>query len=245
MVIRSETRDADNAVDGLVYRANDIGPYLNNDLVNVYPATDRMPYLALLPPEGDIESHRVRLSLEQVQARMAARDRHVKELDYIPKKVHVIENQIYQILAISQTEIPEIESLTRSRFRNELRTTRGADFRQQAIAELQTELGRTPTEEEIVARFNEILERAVNAGFRGRFQMELDNRMRFDLEPHEFADLQRRKILVLGRDHLVIRHITRNGRVTVYYRDYERPFEPNTDKSDNLLSLPRYVHAEA
>lgn len=245
MVIRSETRDDDNAVNGLLYRANDIGSYLNNDLVNVFPATDRMPYMELLPPQGDIESHRVRLSLDQVQERMEAKDRHVKELDYIPKKVHVIENQIYQILAISQTEIPEIEGLTRSRFRNELRATRGAEFRQQAIAELTAELGRTPTEEEITARFNEILERAVNSGFRGRFLIELDNRMRFDLEPHEFADLQRRKILVLGRNHLVIRHMTKNDKVTVYYRDYERPFEPNTDKSDNLLSLPGYVHAEA
>lgn len=245
MVIRSETRDGDNAVNGLLYRANDIGPYLNNDLVTIFPATDRMPYLELLPPQGDIESHRVRLSLDQVQARLDAEDRHVKELDYIPWKVHVIENQIFQILAISKTEIPEIENLTRSRLRNELRTTRGAEFRQQAIAELEAELGRTPTEEEINARFGQILENAVNAGFRGRLQVELDNRAKFDLEPHEFADLQKRKILVLGRNHLVIRHMTKNGKVRVYYRDYERPFEPNTEKSDNLLSLPRYVHTDA
>jgi hypothetical protein len=30
----------------------------------------------------------------------------------------------------------------------------------------------------------------------------------------------------------------------VYYRDYERPFEPNTPTGDNLLSLPRYKHDE-
>lgn len=243
MVIRSETRDDDGAVSGLVYRTNDIGPYLNNDLVNIFPATDRMPYVELLPPEGDIESHRVRLSLDQVQARMDAKDRHVKELDYVPRRVHVVENQIYQILAISKTEIPEIEGLTRSRLRSELRTTHGAQFRQQAIAELQAELGRTPTEEEVTARFNQLLENAVNAAFRARLQVELDNRARFDLEPHEFADLQQRKVLVLGRNHLVIRRMTKGGRVTVYYRDYERPFEPNTDKRDNLLSLPRYVHS--
>jgi hypothetical protein len=66
-----------------------------------------------------------------------------------------------------------------------------------------------------------------------------------DLEPHEFAELQRHKVLVLGRNHLGIRKMNRNGKVTVYYRDYERPFEPNTDKRDNLLSLPRYRRAEA
>jgi len=68
--------------------------------------------------------------------------------------------------------------------------------------------------------------------------------MKFDLEPHEFADLQHRKILVLGRNHLVIRRMTKNGTVTVYSWDYERPFEPDTDRSDNLLSLPRYVHTD-
>lgn len=244
MVIRSETRDDGNILNGLVYRANDIGGYLDNDLVNVFPATDRMPYMELLPPRDDIESHRVSLSLDQVQARIAAPDRHVKELDYVPKKVAVIGNQIFQILAISKTEIPEIESLTRSRLRSEIRNANGPAIRQQAMGELQAELGRAPTEEEIRARFDEILEKAVNGAFRGRLLTELDRRMKFDLEPSEFADLQHRKILVLGRDHLVIRRMTKNGKVTVYYRDYERPFEPNTDRRDNLLSLPRYVHTE-
>lgn len=244
MVIRSETRDADNKVNGLVYRANDIGPYLTGDLVNVFAATDRMPFVALLPPQGDIESHRVSLTLDQVLARIAADDRHIKELDYLPKKVDVIAHQIFQILAVSQTELPEIESLSRGRLRNELRIARGAEFRQRAIDELQAELGRGPTEEEITARFNQILENSVSSALPGRVRAELDNRMTFDLEPHEFADLQQRKILVLGRDHLEIRKMTRNGKVTVYYRDYERPFEPDTDKSDNLLSLPRYKHTD-
>lgn len=244
MVIRSETRDAENAVSGLVYRANDIGGFLNNDLVNVFAATDRMPYVELLLPEGDIESHRVSLTLEQVQARMDAEDRHVKGLDYFPKKVNVIDHQIYQILAISKTEIPEIENLSRGRLRREIRNTQSDEIRQRAIAELQAELGRAPTEEEITARFNLILENIVSSAVPGRLRAELDIRMKFDLEPHEFADLERRKILVLGRDHLVIRKMTKNDTVTVYYRDYERPFEPNTIKSDNLLSLPRYKHTE-
>ena len=243
MVIRSETRDAEHAVSGLVYRANDIGGFLDNDLVEVYAATDRMPYVELLPPEGDIESHRVSLTLEQVQARMEAEDRHVKELDYLPKKVDVIDHQIFQILTISKTEIPEIESLSRSRLRREIRNTQSAAIRQRAIDELQAELGRAPTEEEITARFNQILENMVSSAVPGRVRAELDVRMTFDLEPQEFADLQHRKVLVLGRDHLVIRSMTKNGTVTVYYRDYERPFEPNTDKRDNLLSLPRYKHA--
>jgi hypothetical protein len=242
MVIRSETRDGDGALGGLIYRANDLGDFLKTDLVNTFAATDRMPYLGLLPPAGDIESHRVSLSLEQIEARIAAKDRHLKEIDYLPKSVDVIENQIYQILAVSTTEIPEIESLARGRLRNEIRASHGAAFRQQAIEELQNELGRPPTEAEITARVNEILERTVSSALPSRLRTELDHRMKFDLEPHEFADLQKKKILVLGRDQLDIRKMTRDGKVTIYYRDYERPFEPNTDKRDNLLSLPRYKH---
>lgn len=244
MVIRSETRDGSNAVNGLIYRANDIDAYLDNDLVNVFPATDRMPYVELLPPDGDIESHRVSLSLDQVQARIEAEDRHVKELDYVAKKVDVIDHQIFQILTISKTEIPEVENFTRSRLRREILDANGAAFRQQAIDELQTELGRAPTEEEIATRFDQILANAVNQVFQRRLLIELDSHLKFDLEPFEFADLQHKKILVLGRDHLVIRRMTKNDKVTVYYRDYEQPFEPNTDKTDNLLSLPRYVHAK-
>ncbi len=48
-------------------------------------------------------------------------------------------------------------------------------------------------------------------------------------------------ILTLGRDQLEIR-TTPDG--TVYYRDYERPFEPNTPTHDNLMSLPRYKHVD-
>ena len=70
---------------------------------------------------------------------------------------------------------------------------------------------------------------------------ELDRRLALDLEPSEFADLQERKLLVLGRGELDIR-TTPDG--TVYYRDYERPFEPGTSKADNLLSLPRYTHTD-
>ena len=245
MVIRSETRDADGALNGLIYRATGLGSVLKTDLVKVYPATDRMPYGEILAPEGDIESYRVSLSIEQTEQRMAAEARHVKEIDYLPKKVDVIENQIYQILAVSEMEVPEIEDLARGRLHTEIRNASSAAFGQQAIQELQNELGRAPTEDEITARFNQILDHAVNVALPFRLRIELDHRMKFDLEPQEFADLQKRKILILGRNHLVIRKRTwPDGEVTIYYRDYERPFEPNTPKWDNLMALPRYKHAE-
>ena len=242
MVIRSETRDAAGAVDGLVYRADGIGAVLATDLVTVFPATDRMPFSELLPRTGDIENHRVRLSFEQIDARIAARDRHLTGIDYRPKKVEVKHNQIVRILAASDIELDEIAQLSRDRLRREIRTARGAALRTEAIDALTGELGRAPVETEIVARVDALVEKAVRIAFPQRLERELDARMSFDLEPHEFAALQRdRKLLVLGRNHLVIRTMRRpgGGKVT-YYRDFERPFEPNTDQRDNLMSLPRY-----
>lgn len=242
MVIRSETRAPDGTVDGLVYRAIDLGNYLTTDIEQIAAAVDRMPFEAVLPPEGSIESHRVRLTLQQVRDRIDAGDRHLADLDYLPSKVDVIAHQIFQILAVSRTETDEAPGLARRLLRSEYRTQHAATLRPRAIAELQAELGRAPTEDEIRARIDKIVADATEPGVFGRARIELERRLAFDLEPSEFAVLQRSGILTLGRDQLEIR-TTREG--TVYYRDYERPFEPGTPTHDNLMSLPRYKHVDA
>jgi hypothetical protein len=245
MVIRSETRAADGTVDGLVYRASDLGRYLTTDVVPDVEwsaaAVDRMPYTGLLPPVADIESHRVGLTLQQVHDRIDAGDRHVADLDYLPAKVDVIAHQVFQILAVSHTETDEAPGIARRLLRAEYRSQHAATLRPQAIAELQAELGRAPTEDEIRARIDKIVADATEPGVPGRERVERERRLTFDLEPSEFAALQRSGILTLGRDQLEIR-TTRDG--TVYYRDYERPFEPGTPTHDNLLSLPRYKHMD-
>lgn len=246
MVIRAPTRDDDGAVKGLLYRAKDLQPFLNTDLKFIFPAVDRMPFVGLLDPEGDIESFRVSLTIDQIKDRLVsenkgAKDKHLEKIQYVPKKAHVIKHQIYKMLAVSLTEIAEIEQITRRLLRTELRAQNGATFRQQAIEELQQELGRPPTEDEINARVNFKLDQAVAIAFPSRLKKELDERMKFDLEPFEFADLQKMKFLTLGLGKLDIITMHRDGRVTVYYRDHEQPFEPNVDQRDNLLNLPKYV----
>jgi hypothetical protein len=241
MVIRSETRRVDGSIDGLVYRVADIGPFLNADLVEVAAATDRMPYETLLAPDGDIERHRVVLTMEQVTDRLGAGDRQLGDLDYVPRKIDLRDNQIFQILAMSARELGEVRQLSRDRLRDELLADIGDALRLAAIDQLQFELSRDPTEPEIAGRLEELINLLVEPLLPARFRAEVDRRLTFDLEPHEFADLQDRGVLVLGRDHLEIRE-TRRG--TVYYRDYEQPFEPGVSADDNLLSLPRYAHAD-
>jgi len=242
------TRDDDGAINGLLYRAKDLQPFLDTDLKFIFPAVDRMPVAGLLDPEGDIESFRVSLTIDQVNDRLVsenkgAKDKHLEKIQYVPKKAHVIKHQIYKMLAVSLTEIAEIEQITRRLLRTELRAQKGATFRQEAIEELQQELGRPPTEDEINARVNFKLDQAVAVAFPSRLKKELDKRMKFELEPFEFADLQKMKFMTLGLGKLDIISMHRDGKVTVYYRDHEQPFEPHVDQSDNLLNLPRYVSA--
>jgi hypothetical protein len=248
MVIRAPIRDNDGAINGLLYRATNLQPFLDTDLTFIFPAVDRMPFVELLSPQGDIESFRVSLTIDQIKDRLVSenkgvKDKHLEKIQYVPKKAHVIKHQIYKMLTVSLTEIAEIEQITRRLLRTELRAQNGATLRQQAIEELQQELGRPPTEDEINDRVNFKLDQAVAIAFPSRLKKELDKRMKFDLEPFEFADLQKMKFLTLGLGKLDIRTMHRDGRVTVYYRDHEQPFEPNVDQTDNLLNLPKYVSA--
>jgi hypothetical protein len=254
MVIRAPTRDGDGAVNGLIYRAKGLSPYIasspttkpaQTDLTDIYPAVDRMPYVEILKAEG-IETYRVSLTIDLINERLAsedkgAKDKHLDKIQYLPKKVHVIKHQIYKILGVSLTEIPEIQQTTRNLLRSELSAQNGAAFKQQATDELTQELGHAPTTDEVNDRIATILNGAVEDAFPGRIGPEFDRRMKFELEPSEFADLQKKKFLVLGLDKLDIITMHRGDNITVYYRDHERPFFPDADTSDNLLSLPRYV----
>ena len=71
-------------------------------------------------------------------------------------------------------------------------------LRRAAIDQLEFELGRAPTAEEIEVRLRELIDLVVEPQLPARFETELDRRLTFDLEPHEFADLQGLGILVLG-----------------------------------------------
>ena len=49
MVIRVPTRDDTGAVSGLLYRAQDLQPFINTDLTFIFPAVDRMPFVEDTP----------------------------------------------------------------------------------------------------------------------------------------------------------------------------------------------------
>lgn len=244
MVIRSETRTPDGVLDGLVFRAPNLGTVLTTDLVNTFAATDRLPSDALVPPQPPLEDHRVRLSMAQVDQRVADPQRHLAGIEYLPAKIELTHNRISSILAVTQRELDETAARTRGILDREIRQQYGTQLRQLAEAELTAELGRAPTSQEVDARLAEKVSVAVEALFDARYLLEVDKTMTFDLSPSEFADLQQRGVLVLGRDHLQIRTLTRNGRTTVFYRDYAPPFRSDPT-ADNLLALPHYTRRDS
>ena len=233
-VIRSEVRDGQGNVSGLLYRINDWNAELAKDLDPIFPGTDRMKFEEILNPVGQFESFRVHLTVDQATERVG-KSRLREKIIVTPYKIDEREHQIYQILTLSKTEVPEIRQRAKGLLRRELNQAKGVQFHQQAHDELLAELGREPTADEIEARFREILAAAVDAGVDKRFRAEREHFLKLDLEPFEYADLQQRKLLVLEHMVLQIVKVRDSAGGTVYYRD-----KPDRDKGDNLLFLPRY-----
>jgi hypothetical protein len=121
MVIREVTRDETGTINGLLYLEPNTDP-LNppdpkaNDLkeTTVFPAVDRMSFTALRDSQRDTESYRVELTIEQAYNRLlhknkGVEDKHRSNILYLPQKIQLVEDQIYQIAAISSDEIEKIK----------------------------------------------------------------------------------------------------------------------------------------
>jgi hypothetical protein len=229
-------------VDGLVYRASGLSRVLTTDIVTTFAGTDRLPFQALVPAQPPLEDNRVVLSQPQLDERVADLERHLPGIEYLPAKIELTDHRISSILAVTRRELDETAARTRAVLGREIRQQYGAQLRQLAEEELTAELARPPTTKEVDDRLAEKVSVAVEALFAARYLVEVDKTMTFDLSPTEFAELQQRGVLVLGRGHLEIRRLTRGGRTTVFYRDQAPPFRSDPT-SDNLLALPRYTRA--
>lgn len=239
-VIRSEVRDTVNHITGLQYRVADYNNFINNDFQFIFPAVDRLPFTAVLPPQG-FESFRIHLTNDQIQERVDAKNKLLKSIPYQPKRIDLQDGQIFKIMAASDLELSEIKNTARSLLRNELTAQNGAAYRTKAITELTAELGRSPDETEIKDRVKIFVDADIAVALPARLEKELDLRMTFDLQPSEFAQLQKKELLVFGKEQLEIIEMKRDdGSHTIYYRDIRYHPSPEPQPSDNLLALPRY-----
>jgi hypothetical protein len=146
-----------------------------------------------------------------------------------------------------QEQIQRVERNFRNAKRTEIRTDQGQALRDEAIAELEAELGTTPTAQQIDERFRAKLNALVEEAFKiyraGPFfeidlETAIDEILRMDMAPNEYGLLQRKGILkVVGYD-LIERHNRKHrpGTVILYYRD-RADFDPR----DNLLQMLKYT----
>ena len=225
----------------LWYRIRDIFDFAP-DFDQVFPATDRREFERV---EDDDEFNLVRLTLEQIRDRIAEtriRDR----IGYVPKDIFVEGHQIRLMRCISDTEIGEqrrrlLEDFC-ERTRAEILAEQGDALREQIREELEQENGEAPTDEEVEEELENRLDDLVEAAEETFAEEELPQLveeaisplLRFDLDAPEFAALEDDNILEI----LAYQRIRRSeeGGFSDYYRD-----RPDKDRSDNLLSLPRYA----
>ena len=244
-VIRTEARAEDGAVTELWYRVPGIFDF-QADFFDIFPATDRRDFERVI---GDDESDLVRLTLAQVRERIAeARLR--KQIGYVPQEIFVEDNQIRLMRCISDTEIGEqrhtlLEDF-RERTRAEIVAEQGDELRERIREELEQENGEPPTDEQVEEELEERLDDLVAIAEETFSDEELPQLLdaairpllRLDLDAPEFAALEDDEILVILGYQRIRRPVA--GGFTVYYRD-----RPDGDRSDNLLSLPRYEPADA
>jgi len=241
VVIRDEDRNLEDELAGLWYRVSNFRPAARDSIFEM-PATDRRDYT---PVENDVEPNLYRLTLTQVRDRLISK-RVRDSIGYVPKRVFIKEGQIRLLLCISETELNEVTSSLIYNFRNVTRSQildeQEEELRQQVTEHLTSLQGQTPTDEQIEARLNAVLDSMVAEAVEvfveeelpTQLETALDEVLRFDLDSPEFYALEDDKVLII-RGYERIRMV-RNGRESLYYRD-----RPDDTRSDNLLSLPKYT----
>lgn len=236
VVARTEVRNENDKVTGLLYRVKD---HLNagNDFTGIFPGTDRETFVQVT---GDEENNLFALTREEIKARIDA-GKLAPRILYNAQKVHLKNHQVHEISAISERELNETIAKLIDDFENAEETSiRASDedaLRDEATQELTAELGTAPTDEQVEERLQDKIDELVIAALddysENRFDEDLDAAIaqltRFDLAPFEMASLQIDKALMLSRYEMIIRE----GKP--YYRDH-----PDGFRGDNLMEQPKF-----
>lgn len=235
-VIRDVTRDPQQQISSLRYRASDIGD-IASDLALDAPAAERWPYTRLDPER---EPMLIDVTPHQAADRVRA-NRVQQTIPYVARKAEVVNNQIEHLKLISTREVKEEQARFLAPFRQQTRAdieaTSGAVLREEMRTKRANELGREPTPDEVEDAYQYALDEQVAAKADEFAATELgplvnpilEQLLRLELTPAECVDLVNRRIIeVVGKEPF-------HRLATVYMRDH-----PDADPRDNLLSLPRY-----
>jgi hypothetical protein len=242
VVIRDEERSAQGTVSAFRYRVRDF-VQVTGDLESNGPGLDRMAF-ARADPVG--EPTLVSLTDEQIEERIG-QNRLRAPITYTAERIHLVDNQIEQLLCLSRVERTEQERRLIDRFRAttkaQIAADEGDDIRADVTDDLTDSLGRPPTQTEINEAVDDILEAMVDDlqpdfiedDLPGLLDTAIAEQLRFDLAPEELAQREKARVVTLDGKVIVTRH-NADGTETTYYRDH-----PDGNPKDNLLSLPHYV----
>lgn len=248
-VIRDEERSAAGAITALRYRIADFGNH-QADFEAAAPGVDRMAFRRADPLN---DPTLVSLTDAQIAERIGDEPderRILAPITYTAERIHLVDNQIDQLLCLSRIERGEQRRLVIDAFRDaiegEVRTDEGVDILDQVTEQLEQDLGRPSTPQETAEAFDKRIDERVQELFDERFPDfeendlpdELDAAiaqvLRFDLAPEEMIERQRAGVVLLDGKEIIVRE-NADGTITPYYRDH-----PDGDPADNLLSLPHY-----
>lgn len=249
-VIRDEERSPGGEVSALRYRIRDF-PNLQVDFEAIAPGTDRMEFGRSEPAD---EPTLVSLTDAQIAQRVGedpAERRLLAPLTYTAERIHLVHNQIDHLLCLSRIERAEERRRVIDNFRDGIedgvRTDEGDAILDEVTEQLEQNLGRPPTAEEISDAFEKRIDARVAELFDeqfpdfeqndmpGELEATIAQVLRFDLAPEAMIALQRAGIVILDGVEIIVRR-NADGTETPYYRDH-----PDFDPRDNLLSLPHYT----
>ena len=240
IVSRTEERDGHGDISGLRYRVKDHANAAN-DFVNHFAATDRESFVQVT---DDAETNLYALTLEEINSRITA-GKLIPRILYIAQNVHIKNNQVEEIAAITDKEVKEITNRLKDDFKEaketEIRADQEDELRDEATEELEEELDDPPTDEQIEERLQDKIDKLVGDALDEYVLDQLDtdvgnavkDQTRFDMAPFEMASLQLNRVLILSRFDIVVRQ----GKP--YYRDRPDGYIP-----DNLMELPGFTPDE-
>jgi WD40 repeat protein len=239
VVIRDVERSpTTGAVEGLRYRVADF-EQIGGDLTATGPGQDRLPFTRT---DLITEPTLVTLSMAQIAERIE-KARLVASIHYTPERIFVVSHEIDGLLCMSVRERNELTNFEIERFKEKVRDENRDEVRVEVIADLDEELGRPPTVEEINdevrkrldALIEEQLPDFIEKDLPKQLEATIEQALRFELPPEELAAVQLAGTLVLDGKEIITRH-NADGTTTTYYRD-----KPDANAKDNLLALPHYA----
>lgn len=240
IVARTEDKDDAGKLTGLQYRVKDHRNE-SNDFVNHFLGTDREAFAQVT---DDDETNLYALTKDQILGRIET-GKLIPRILYYAQKVHIENNQVSEIAAISNQEMNEIIDRLTDDFEEakeaEIRADQETTLRETAVEELEAELGTTPSDEEVEDRLQLLVDKLVDEALIDYLDEQLDadleaaidETIRLDIPPNEMAELQGKKVLMLSRFDIVYRQ----GKP--YYRDRADGYIP-----DNLMELPKFIKDE-